>query len=113
MQPRLVLPVAMILAGAARLFAAPPPQSGTPTQSAATPPAATQQKALLDKYCVSCHNQKTKTAGLMLDKMDLQRVPQDAEVWEKAIRKLRGGMMPPLGMPRPTPEATEGLASWL
>jgi len=49
----------------------------------------------------------------MLDKMDLQRVPQDAEVWEKAIRKLRGGMMPPLGMPRPTAEAIESLASWL
>jgi hypothetical protein len=45
----------------------------------------------------------------MLDKMDLDRVPQDAEVWEKAIRKLRGGMMPPQGMPRPGQEAIESL----
>lgn len=111
MLPRLVLPVVMILSGAVGLYAA-PPQSGMP-QAGAAAQAATPQRALLDKYCVTCHNQKSRIAGLMLDKMDLERVPQDAEVWEKAIRKLRGGMMPPLGMPRPTPEATESLASWL
>jgi hypothetical protein len=49
----------------------------------------------------------------MLDKLDLERVPQDAEVWEKVIRKLRGGMMPPLGMPRPSQDAIEPLAAWL
>ena len=46
-----------------------------------------------------------RTAGLMLDKMDVDHVPEGAEVWEKVIRKLRGGMMPPQGMPRPD-EAT-------
>jgi hypothetical protein len=53
-------------------------------------------KALLDRYCVTCHNQKLKTAGLILDKADL-----DPETWEKVVRKLRAGAMPPAGMPRP------------
>ena len=59
------------------------------------------QRALLDKYCVTCHNQKTKTAGLALDKMDPVSAPAGAELREKMIRKIRGGMMPPVGMPRP------------
>jgi hypothetical protein len=53
-------------------------------------------RALLDQYCVTCHNQKLKTAGLMLDKAD-----PAAETWEKVVRKLRAGAMPPAGMPRP------------
>ena len=104
MLPRLVLPVALVLTGGVRLCAAPP-------QSAPEAPAS--HRALIDKYCVSCHNQKARTAGLMLDKMDLDRVPQEAEVWEKVIRKLRGGMMPPQGMPRPGQETIESLAAWL
>src|SRR5438105_8150045 len=58
-------------------------------------------RALIDQYCVTCHNQKTRAAGLMLDKMDPAHVGQDAEAWEKVVRKLRAGMMPPQGMPRP------------
>jgi hypothetical protein len=73
----------------------------------------TSQRALLDQYCVVCHNQRAKTAGLMLDKMDLNRVSEGAEVWEKVVRKLRGGMMPPVGMPRPDKPAMEGFLSWL
>ncbi len=68
-------------------------------------------RALLDKYCVTCHNQKAKTAGLMLDKMDVDHAPEGAEVWEKVIRKLKGGMMPPQGMPRPDQAATEGFVA--
>jgi hypothetical protein len=60
------------------------------------------QRAVLDQYCVSCHNQKLKTAGLMLDKLDLGHVGEQAEAWEKVVRKLRAGMMPPLGLPRPS-----------
>src|ERR1700688_4359772 len=57
-------------------------------------PATSAQRALVDKYCVTCHNQRLKTAGLMLDRMDLDRgVPESAEVWEKVLRKLAGGMM--------------------
>jgi len=67
------------------------------------------QRAVLDRYCVSCHNQKLKTAGLELDKLDLAHVPEQAEAWEKVVRKLRAGMMPPLGLPRPAPAAYEAL----
>ncbi len=70
-------------------------------------------RALLDKYCVTCHNQKAKTAGLMLDKMDVDHPPQAAEVWEKVLRKLKGGMMPPQGMPRPDEAARDAFISSL
>jgi cytochrome c551/c552 len=74
-------------------------------QSAATP----SPRALLDKYCVTCHNVKLKTAGLTLDKMDPVRVADQTEAWEKVVRKLRAGMMPPQGMPRPDAFAYESL----
>ena len=54
-----------------------------------------------DKYCVTCHNQRLRTAGLTLDTMNLDQVGDKAETWEKVLRKLHGGMMPPQGMPRP------------
>ena len=67
------------------------------------------QRAVLDQYCVTCHNQKLKTGGLMLDKLDLARIADNAETWENVVRKLRAGMMPPLGLPRPNPAAFEAL----
>ena len=57
--------------------------------------------AVLAKYCVTCHNETRKTAGLMIDKLDLQHVGSDAEVWEKVARKFRTHEMPPPGAPRP------------
>jgi mono/diheme cytochrome c family protein len=62
-------------------------------------------RALVDRYCVTCHNQKTNTAGLALDRISLEDIPANAAVWEKVIHKLLLGAMPPLGMPRPD-EAT-------
>ena len=69
---------------------------------AANAASAAAARALLDKYCVTCHNARLKTANLTFDKMDLSHVADDGAVWEKAVRKLRGGMMPPPGAPRPT-----------
>jgi cytochrome c551/c552 len=69
--------------------------------SRAQTPDASGQRQFLDRYCVQCHNQKLKVAGLMLDKMDPARVAENPESWEKAVRKLRAGMMPPSGAPRP------------
>src|SRR5206468_11431412 len=66
-------------------------------------------RAVLDQFCVTCHNQRLKTAGLMLDKMDPAHVAPDAKAWEKVVRKLRAGMMPPQGMPRPNAAAYEAL----
>jgi mono/diheme cytochrome c family protein len=74
-------------------------------QQAATP------RALLDQYCVTCHNQKTKTAGLMLDKLDVDHVAPNAETWEKVVRKLRVGAMPPQGLPRPDRATMVSLAA--
>ena len=65
--------------------------------------------ALIDQYCVTCHNERIKTASLMLDKMDPAHIAQDREAWEKVVRKLRAGMMPPQGMPRPNDATYEAL----
>src|SRR5580704_958030 len=70
-------------------------------------------RALLDQYCVTCHNQRSKTAGLTFDTMDLSHAGADAEVWEKAVRKLRGGMMPPPGSKRPDQAAVDSFLASL
>jgi mono/diheme cytochrome c family protein len=75
--------------------------------------AAAEQRAVLDRYCVTCHNDKLKTAGLLLDKADVGNVPAGADVWEKVIRKIRTGAMPPPGRPRPDQVAYDALRSWL
>ena len=59
------------------------------------------QRAVLDKYCVGCHNTRLKTGGLALDDLDLSRLAEHADVAEKVALKLRAGMMPPLRSPRP------------
>jgi len=71
------------------------------------------QKALLDRYCVTCHNEKLRTGGLSLEKADLGDIPPASETWEKVIRKLRVGAMPPQGMPRPDAASLDGLAMYL
>ncbi|HEY7389033.1 MAG TPA: c-type cytochrome domain-containing protein, partial [Bryobacteraceae bacterium] len=60
-----------------------------------------QQPTLLDQYCIGCHNSKLKTGGLALDKLSPNQAAAHPEIWEKVVRKLRAGMMPPSGMPRP------------
>jgi hypothetical protein len=100
MPPRsrtLVVGCAVVLAAAAYLQGA---VAQTPSPSGA-PPAASTERAVLNKYCVSCHNERLKTAGLMLDKADVEHVGAHAEVWEKVARKLRSREMPPVGLPRP------------
>jgi mono/diheme cytochrome c family protein len=62
-------------------------------------------RTTLDQYCVSCHNQRLKTAGLALDTLDLAHLPADAEAWEKVVQKLRLQTMPPLGARRPEQQA--------
>ena len=62
---------------------------------------ASSPRALLDRYCVTCHNGRLKTAGLELDSIDVNAVAETAPVWEKVVAKLRAGAMPPAGRPRP------------
>jgi mono/diheme cytochrome c family protein len=70
------------------------------------PPASTSlsaagTRAVIDKYCVACHNEGLKTADIVLDKPDIDRAGTNAELWEKVLRKLRAREMPPPGRPRP------------
>src|SRR4051812_33484644 len=72
-------------------------------QTAAAPasaPASTQ-RALLDKYCISCHSDSSKTGGLSLQSVDVSKVAANPELWERVVRKLRAGVMPPPAVPRP------------
>ena len=71
------------------------------------------ERALLDRYCVSCHNDNLRTGGVALDTMDVANVGESAEVWEKVVKKLRAGMMPPAGRPRPDRESYVSLTAYL
>jgi hypothetical protein len=81
------------------------PQTAAPDISA--------QRALIDKYCVTCHNQRVKTAGLALDTADLANIPMQSDVWEKVIRKVRAGMMPPVSAPQPEKAQLDALSTLL
>ena len=70
-------------------------------------------KALVDRYCVGCHNSRLKTAGLALDTLNLANVGPDGEIWEKAARKLQAGMMPPPGAPQPDRASVTAMVSYL
>ena len=96
--------------GYPRAQSAPPP---APTRSVVPGQSAPDLQRLLGQYCVTCHNARLKTAGLALDQLDLARPDQDAEAWEKVVRKLRTHEMPPPGTPRPDKAAYEHAASAL
>src|SRR3984957_12010541 len=83
------------------------------TAALAQTAAPTPQHALLDKYCVTCHNDRAKTGGLTLEKIDVANIPANAETWEMVIRKLRVGAMPPSGMPKPSAADVSALLSSL
>jgi Protein of unknown function (DUF1592)/Protein of unknown function (DUF1588)/Protein of unknown function (DUF1587)/Protein of unknown function (DUF1595)/Protein of unknown function (DUF1585) len=83
----------------------------------AQPPAAfpspASQRAFLDKYCAYCHNEKLKSGSMSLASLDLAHIERSAELGEKVIRKLRVGLMPPPGMPRPARETVLGFVGSL
>jgi uncharacterized protein DUF1592/uncharacterized protein DUF1588/uncharacterized protein DUF1587/uncharacterized protein DUF1595/uncharacterized protein DUF1585 len=96
--------------------AAPQPRAAATNQAVAS---ATDERALVDKYCVACHNTKAKATGLdsslrlTLDDVDFGNVPAHAAKLERVARKLRAGMMPPVGMPRPDPATYKGMLTFL
>jgi mono/diheme cytochrome c family protein len=81
--------------------------------SGSAPQTPAAYSAVITRYCVVCHNEKLKTAGLMLDKMDFAKVSDSPEVWEKVVRKLRTRGMPPSGMPRPDEAFYDSFAGYL
>jgi mono/diheme cytochrome c family protein len=98
--------LALAAGGTGAVSAAGAQAAGVDSSSAAT-------RAILDKYCVTCHNPRLKTAGLSLDQLDVGNVAAAAETWEKVVRKLRAGAMPPPGAPRPDQSTSDQLASYL
>ena len=109
-----------------------PPASGLPPQRALLDDQRAplnDQRELLDEYCVSCHNERTvastpvsgeslqrtqlRELGLTLDTEDVANVAANPEVWEKVVRKLRVGMMPPPPRPRPDSAAYQDFRLWL
>lgn len=116
------LPFVLILQAAA--LAAVVSAASSVGRAAGAPPAqggatAATERQLLNQYCLACHNEKARAAGLdsarklALDTLDVARVAQDAKTWELVVRKLRAGMMPPAGMPRPDPATYESMIAWL
>ncbi|MCZ6877194.1 MAG: DUF1592 domain-containing protein [Acidobacteria bacterium] len=85
--------------------------SSQPSSSAPLPGA--QYRTVLNSYCVGCHNEAVGTAGLLLDKADVEKISLEPEMWEKVVRKLRTGAMPPAGMPRPDQATYDSLATYL
>ena len=86
----------------------------TPSQAARTEASpVTPARDLAAKYCVGCHNERVKTANILLDKADGERVENSAETWEKVVVMLRSRAMPPPGMPRPDSATYNAVATWL
>ena len=104
---RILIWFGVALAGAGTLPAA-GLQSPNPTSQPAS-----QYRAVLDRYCVTCHNETLRTAGLVLNGRDVGNVSEGAAVWEKVVRKLRTGAMPPTGMPRPDTATYDSFATYL
>src|SRR5213595_2513404 len=72
-----------------------------------------QHQAMLNTYCIGCHNSRAKIGGLALDGLDLQAAADSAEIWEKALRKLRGHLMPPPGSPQPPQKDLDSFVGWM
>src|SRR5688572_26289786 len=97
---------------------------GLPMQDANSPltiPAANAQSSaeshinwsVLDQYCSDCHNFEDQAGGVAFDIMPQDELSADAAVWEQALRKIRTGLMPPRGKPRPEPAVLDGFATQL
>ena len=83
-------------------------QTPAPTAAAVDP-----QQAFVNQYCVVCHNQRLKTGGLVLESLDITQVGPQAETWEKVVRKIKTGLMPPAGARRPERGVLDGFAAEL
>src|SRR3954464_11226282 len=94
--------------------------SAASAQSAAASLAEAQRRravnphqTLVDTYCIGCHNSRAKIGGLALDGLDLQAPADSAEIWEKALRKLRGHLMPPPGSAQPEQRDVDAFVGWM
>src|SRR5512135_1506299 len=86
--------------------------AATPQSSTGGAASAAEVRVALNRFCVTCHNERLKTAGLLLDKSDVDHVSTDAAIWEKVVRKLRTQAMPPAGAPRPDKATYDSVADY-
>jgi hypothetical protein len=102
-------------AAAAPRQAAPAPRApAAPVRSTPAPASvASANQALVAQYCVTCHNERVKAGSLLLDKVDIARIGEHAEIGEKMVRKVRAGLMPPTDARRPDPATLESLITWM
>ena len=84
-----------------------------PVRQADAPAPGPAQRAVLDRYCATCHSARAKSGGLVLEKIDLSDIGAHSDVWEKVVRKVRAGMMPPPGMPAPPDADKQALLTTL
>ena len=93
------------------------PASQLPARASAPADEATRQAAVIKQYCASCHSGRVSTSatasGVVFDTVDLGNVGADAAMWERVVRKLRAGAMPPPGVPHPDSATHQALLSWL
>src|SRR5262245_63861112 len=75
--------------------------------------AANRHQEMVTTYCVTCHSTRAKMGGLALEGLDLQAAAANADIWEKALRKLRGNQMPPPGSPQPPRMDVESFVAWM
>jgi mono/diheme cytochrome c family protein len=87
-------------------------QAQPPLSPAAQSTSATQRQ-FLDRYCGSCHNDRLKTGGMSLEHVDVAKPDAQPEIWEKVVRKLRTGVMPPANMPQPPKNDRLAMTTWL
>jgi mono/diheme cytochrome c family protein len=86
---------------------------GLQSKTRPTPSVPSPARALVTKYCITCHNERLKTANLLLDKADLDQISNSADAWERVVVQLRSRAMPPVNMPRPDNATYDAVATWL
>src|SRR5688500_19767099 len=74
------------------------PQRQAPATTPAAPAGAAAQQAVITQYCVTCHSERAKAGGLSLETADVARAAEDPQLWERVVRKMRAGVMPPPGI---------------
>src|SRR5262245_62894705 len=102
---RLQLSFVLFIGGLATLYAASSSQAQRDNTIA--------QRALIEENCVVCHNQKSKTAGVSLEGLNFNKVGENAALWERVLRKVRTGQMPPPGLPRLEASGAAAFVNWL
>src|SRR5918993_1170980 len=105
--------VAVLVAWVTAVFTA--AQGAVPQPAAPSASAADVQAHLgtIKQYCASCHNDRTKTAGVSFEGATAETIAQHPDIFEKAVRKLRGRVMPPPNARQPAAAAVDSLVAWL